>query len=274
MLPPGITVVPYYDQATLVARVVDTVTKALYEAVVLIVIIQLLLLGGLRPSIVVLAAIPFSLAFAVLLMQYFGISANLMSLGGLAIALGLLVDGAVVMVENVDRLLRQSDPAESRLHVVARACTEVARPIVFSLLIIVIVFLPLFTLQGVEGKTFRPLAQTMAIAMFGSLIFAAVLVPVLSSVVMRRPRGGASEHKEFIVLRWLIAVYRPIVSVFVRWPLAAIVLALGLLVVGGVLFTRLGSEFVPRLNEGDLLVRATMAPSISLEEARQTMSAV
>lgn len=272
VLPPGIKVVPYYDQATLVARVVDTVTKALYEAVVLIVIIQLLLLGGLRPSVVVLAAIPFSLAFAFLLMQYFGISANLMSLGGLAIALGLLVDGAVVMVENVDRLLRTSDPAESRLHVVAHACTEVARPIVFSLLIIVIVFLPLFTLQGVEGKTFRPLAQTMAIAMFGSLIFAAVLVPVLSSLVMRRPRGEAAEHKEFIVLRCLIAVYRPIVSCFVRWPLVAIVLALGLLVVGGILFTRLGSEFVPRLNEGDLLVRATMAPSISLEEARETMT--
>jgi cobalt-zinc-cadmium resistance protein CzcA len=156
--------------------------------------------------------------------------------------------------------------------VVARACTEVARPIVFSLLIIVIVFLPLFTLQGVEGKTFRPLAQTMAMAMFGSLLFAVLLVPVLSSFLMRRPRGHATEHKEFIVLRWLIAVYRPIVSLFVRWPLVAIVLAVALLAMGGVLFTRLGSEFVPKLNEGDLLVRATMAPSISLEEARNTMT--
>lgn len=272
VLPPGITVVPYYDQATLVAKVVHTVTRALYEAVVLIVVIQLLLLGGLRPSVVVLAAIPFSLAFAFLLMQYFDVSANLMSLGGLAIALGLLVDGAVVMVENVDRLLRASDPAEARLHIVARACTEVARPIVFSLLIIVIVFLPLFTLQGVEGKTFRPLAQTMAMAMLGSLLFAVLLVPVLSSVLMRRPRGAASAHQEFFVLRWLIAVYRPMVSFFVRWPQVAIALALALLAVGGVLFTRLGSEFVPALNEGDLLVRATMAPSISLEEARETMT--
>ncbi len=272
VLPPGIKVVPYYDQATLVAKVVHTVTKALYEAVILIVVIQLLLLGGLRPSFVVLAAIPFSLAFAFLLMQYLGISANLMSLGGLAIALGLLVDGAVVMVENVDRMLREADPTEPCLHVVARACAEVARPIVFSLLIIVIVFLPLFTLQGVEGKTFRPLAQTMAIAMFGSLIFAALLVPVLSSFLMRRPRSGASGHQEFIVLRWLIAVYRPIVSFFVRYPQAAIVLALVLLAIGGSLFTRLGSEFVPRLNEGDLLVRATMAPSISLQEAAKTMT--
>lgn len=271
VLPPGIKVVPYYDQATLVARVLETVTKALYEAVVLVVAIQLLLLGGLRPSLVVLAAIPFSLAFAFVLMQYFGISANLMSLGGLAIALGLLVDGAVVMVENIDRLLHASAPTESLTHTVARACTEVARPIVFSLLIIVIVFLPLFAMQGVEGKTFRPLAQTMAFAMFGSLLFAMLLVPVLSSFLMRRPRRSTSEHREFFVLRWLIAVYRPIVSLFVRWPLVAIVFALALLVIGGKLFTQLGSEFVPRLNEGDLLVRASMAPSISLEEARETM---
>ncbi len=270
VLPPGVKVATYYDQATLVSQVVNTVTKALYEAVVLVVVIQLLLLGGLRPSFVVLAAIPFSLAFAFLLMQYFGISANLMSLGGLAIALGLLVDGAVVMVENVDRMLRERDPAEPLIHVVGRACSEVARPIVFSLLIIVIVFLPLFTLQGVEGKTFRPLAQTMAIAMFGSLIFAVILVPVLSSLLMRRPRHA--EHSEFIVLRWLIAGYRPIVSYFVERPQAAIALALSLLVIGGVLFMQLGSEFVPRLNEGDLLVRATMAPSISLDEARETMT--
>jgi cobalt-zinc-cadmium resistance protein CzcA len=272
ILPPGIKVVTYYDQATLVAKVVHTVTKALYEAVVLIVLIQLLLLGGLRPSLVVLAAIPFSLAFAFLLMQYFGISANLMSLGGLAIALGLLVDGSVVMVENMDRLLRGADPHMPRVLVVERACAEVAQPIVFSLLIIVIVFLPLFTLQGVEGKTFRPLAQTMALAMFGSLLFAMLLVPVLGALLMRRPRGGVSEHREFFVVRWLIAAYRPVVSFFVSTPLAAIVLAVALLAIGGVLFTHLGSEFVPSLNEGDLLARATMAPSISLEEARETMT--
>ncbi len=272
ILPPGIKVVPYYDQATLVAKCVHTVTEALLEAVVLIVIIQLLLLGGLRPSIVVLAAIPFSLAFSFLAMRFIGISANLMSLGGLAIALGLLVDGAVVMVENVDRMLRESDPAEPKIHVVARACSEVARPILFSLLIIVIVFLPLFTLQGVEGKTFKPLAQTMAAAMLGSLLFAVLFVPVLASLLMKRPKAGGAEHKEFIVLRGLLRGYRPAVSFFVRKPAAAVAIALILLVIGGFIFTRLGSEFVPRLNEGDLLIRATMAPSISLEESRDTMT--
>ena len=271
VLPPGIKVVPYYDQATLVAKCVRTVTKALAEAVPLIVLIQLLMLGGIRPSIVVLAAIPFSLGFSFLAMKYLDISANLMSLGGLAIALGLLVDGSVVMVENVDRTLREEDPEEPLPPLILRACAEVARPIVLSLLIIVIVFLPLFTLQGVEGKTFRPLAQTMALGMFGSLLFAVFLTPVLASLLMRRPRHASGGHKEFVVVRWMQSAYRPLVTFFVRKPSAAIGTALGLLVVGGLLFTRLGSEFVPRLNEGDLLVRATMAPSISLEEARDTM---
>lgn len=274
ILPEGVKVIPYYDQATLVAKCVHTVIKALYEAIVLVVIIQLLMMGGLRPSIVVLAAIPFSLAFAFCLMKYFGVSANLMSLGGLAIALGLLVDGAVVMVENVDRMLREAAQGEPRIHVVARACVEVARPIVFSLLIIIIVFLPLLTLQGVEGKTFRPLAQTMAFGMFGSLIFAITLAPVLASLLMRQKRhaaGGPTEHKKFIVLRALLCVYRPVVSFFVRTPAVAIGLAVVLLGAGALLFTQLGSEFVPRLNEGDLLIRATMAPSISIEESRDTM---
>jgi len=271
ILPTGIKVVPYYDQATLVAKCVRTVTKALFEAVVLIIIIQLVMLGGFRPSVVVLAAIPFSLAFSFLLMRYFDISANLMSLGGLAIALGLLVDGSVVMVENIDRMLRDAEPDEPLVHVVVRACTEVARPIVFSLLIIVIVFLPLFTLQGVEGKTFRPLAQTMSFAMLGSLIFALLLVPVLSVFLIRKPKNDSKGHREVYVIKRLTGIYRPGVSFFVQKPRFAIALAVVLLIIGGILFTRLGSEFVPKLYEGDLLVRATMAPSISLDEDRETM---
>jgi cobalt-zinc-cadmium resistance protein CzcA len=271
VLPPGIRVVSYYDQATLVSKCVRTVTTALSQAVILLVIIQLIMLGGLRPSIVVLLSIPFSLAFAFLLMKYFGITANLMSLGGLAIALGLLVDGSVVMVENVDRMLRNSDGNEPLIYIVAKGCTEVARPIIFSLIIIVIVFLPLFTLQGVEGKTFRPLAQSLSMAMLGSLIFAVMLVPVLSSLLMRQSSRKSPQQKEFFVVRLLVSVYRPLVSFFVKRPVVAILLAIGLMGIGGFYFTRLGSEFVPRLNEGDLLVRATMAPSIALSEAKETM---
>jgi cobalt-zinc-cadmium resistance protein CzcA len=275
MLPRGVKIVPYYDQATLVAKCTQTVTHALIEGTVLVTIVILLFLGGVRPSLVVSASIPFSLLFTFILMRLLGISANLMSMGGLAIAIGMLVDGTIVMVENVDRILHEADPAESRLHIVIRACAEVARPIFFSILIIIVVFLPLFTLQGVEGKTFKPLAHTLSIAMLGSLIFAVFLAPVASYLLMRRPiassRSGGHEE-EALVVRLLISVYKPVVTFFVRRRLVAIAFASAMLLVGIIIFPRLGSEFVPRLNEGDLLVRATMAPSISLEEARDTMS--
>lgn len=271
VLPPGVKVVTYYDQATLVKKCISTVTTALLEATILIIFIQLVMLGSFRPSIVVLLAIPFSLAFAFVLMHFFQVSANLMSLGGLAIALGLLVDGAVVMIENIDTHIRNAKKDETLRHIIARACIEVARPIFFSLIIIIIVFLPLFTLQGVEGKTFIPLAQTMAFAMLGSLLFAILLVPVLSSFFLKRS-NTPHKHGEVWILRQLLKGYKPAITYFVRSPKKAVTLASLLLFIGVFLFSRLGSEFVPRMNEGDLLVRATMAPSISLEESRDNMT--
>ena len=271
VLPSGIKVKTYYDQATLISKCVKTVTDALIQGIILVTIVLLVFMGGLRPSVVVAIAIPFSIFFAFILMNASGISANLMSLGGLAIAIGMMVDGTIVMVENVDRHLRISNPSESRLQVVARACTEVARPIVFAISIIIIVFLPLFTLGGVEGKTFRPLAYTVALAMGGSLIFALLVTPVAASLLMRRPRQredtavGAGESR---IVRLLLIPYQPVARFFVRFRLLAVGLAVLMLVVGTIIFSFLGSEFVPRLNEGDLLIRATMAPSISLEAAR------
>lgn len=272
VLPPGIRVVPYYDQATLVARCVRTVTDALAQGVVLVTLVLLAFMGGLRPSAVVALSIPFSIFFAFILMKALGISANLMSLGGLAIAIGMMVDGTLVIAENVDRHLRESDPGDPRSRVVARAAAEVARPIAFAISIVIIVFVPLFALQGVEGKTFRPLAYTVALAMFGSLLFAILLAPVASDLLMRRPKRGGEEGApvEPPVVRALLRAYRPAVSLFVERPRFAVALAVLMLGAGLVLFPRLGTEFVPRLNEGDLLIRATMAPSISLEEAGRT----
>jgi heavy metal efflux system protein len=276
ILPEGIRIVPYYEQKTLVEASVATVNRALVESLVLVVIMALVFLMALRPSVVVLLAIPFSIAFAALGMSYMGMSANLMSLGGLAIAIGLLVDGSIVMVENVDRLLHESDPNEPRSHVVARACKEVARPIIFSLVIIIIVFTPLFTLKGVEGKTFRPLAYAVALAMGGSLIYAMALVPPLCDLVMRQRRKGAAkkdghaEAHEPLVVRLLMAPYRPMVSLFVNQRILAVVLAVVLLVVGAVIFPRLGAEFTPKLSEGTIVARLTMAPSISIEESKMT----
>ena len=274
VLPSGVKVKTYYDQATLISKCVKTVTDALIQGIILVVIVLLVFMAGLRPSVVVAIAIPFSIFFAFILMNASGISANLMSFGGLAIAIGMMVDGTIVMVENVDRHLRMSNPSASRLQIVAGACTEVARPIVFAISIIIIVFLPLFTLGGVEGKTFRPLAYTVALAMGGSLIFALLMAPVAASLLMRRPRqreDAATNGNESRIVRFLIIPYQPVVRLFVRFRPLAVGLALLMLALGGIVFPFLGSEFVPRLNEGDLLIRATMAPSISLEDARDTI---
>lgn len=273
ILPEGVTVVPYYDQATLVSKCIKTVTDSLVLGVLLVIGVLLIFMGGLRASLVVALSIPFSIFFAFILMMVLDISANLMSLGGLAIAIGMMVDATIVMVENVDRMLRRAEPDESRIVIVARACSEVGRPIIFAIAIIVIVFLPLFTLQGVEGKTFKPLAQTVALGMFGSLLYALLLSPVISHLVMRRPRSAASgeKPKEAWIVLLLLRPYRPLVRLFVQNRTLALGLAGLMLLVGAVVLPRLGSEFVPRLDEGDLLIRATMAPSISIEESRNTM---
>lgn len=272
-LPEGVVIDPYYQQKTLVESSVKTVTSALLQGIALVVLVLLVFIGGFRPSIVVSLAIPFSVLFATIAMYYFGISANLMSLGGLAIAIGMMVDGTIVMVENTDRLLRSSVSGESKTHTISRACQEVAQPITFAILIVVLVFIPLFTLQGVEGKMFRPLAYTVALAMFGSLIYALIGAPVFSALFMSKPRSKqgakASAPREVWVVRLLVAVYRPIVRLFVRVRALAVALALVLVAVGVWIFPKLGSEFTPRLMEGDIIANLSMAPSVSLEETKR-----
>lgn len=278
ILPDGVRIVPYYQQKALVEAAVRTVTSALLQGVVLVALVLLLFMGGLRPSLVVALSLPFSVLFAFLLMGRLGISANLMSLGGLAIAIGMMVDGAIVMVENVDRRLRLAPAGEDRGRVVARACGEVGRPVLFAIAIVILAFVPLFALQGVEGKTFRPLAHTVAIAMLGSLVFALLLAPTLSSLLMRpgKRRGEADrgEGGEPRMVRWLQAPYRPAVAFFVRRPWAAAAVAAALLAAGALAVPRLGSEFTPKLREGTIVVRLTMAPSISLTESKRTTQIV
>ena len=274
-LPEGIKIVPYYQQKTLVEAAVKTVTDALLEGIVLVLIILMVFLGAIRPSLVVAIAIPFSVLFAMIGMKFFGISANLMSFGGLAIAIGMMVDGAVVIVENTDRLLRASHPGESKIHIIAKASKEVIRPITFAVVIIIIVFLPLFTLQGVEGKTFKPLAYTIALAMFGSLLFGVFVAPVLSSFFMKKHikkkkdnhGEGKDEEEQIWILKLLIKIYKPFVTFFVKTRIAAIALAVILLIIGALIFPQLGSEFTPTLQEGTLVLRMMMAPSISLTES-------
>lgn len=268
ILPEGVRLVPYYQQKSLVKAAVSTVTNALLIGIALVAIVLLVFMGGVRASLVVVFSIPFSVLAAFIGMRLFGLSANLMSFGGLAIAIGMMVDGTIVMVENIDRMLRDAKPGESRLEIIGRASSEVARPILFAISIIVIVFLPLFTLQGVEGKTFRPLAYTVAMAMFGSLIYALLISPVMAWLLMRRPKASGTSLSDRVVAV-LNRPYKPLVRFFVSHRGAAVALAAVLLVVGVLIVPQLGSEFTPSLQEGTLVLRLAMAPSIALTESTQ-----
>ncbi len=277
-LPEGVHIVPYYEQKTLVESAVSTVTSALAQGIALVALVLVVFTGGLRPTIVVAAALPFSVLFATLGMYYFGISANLMSLGGLAIAIGMLVDGAIVVVDNVDQHLRAAKPGESRLQIIARACGEVARPVGFAVAIVILVFLPLFTLTGVEGKTFRPLAYSIALAMSGALLYALIVGPTLAYFLMRAPKqkkeGGAGGNRESLILRILQAPYRPLVTFLVKQRWLAALGAVALLGLGAWVFPKLGTEFTPELNEGTVVVKLKMAPSISIDTSKQMTQAI
>ncbi|KAB2852968.1 MAG: efflux RND transporter permease subunit [Ignavibacterium sp.] len=272
-LPEGINIVPYYQQKDLVEAAVTTVTDALLQGIVLVALVIILFMGSVRPSVVVGISIPFSILFAFIGMEYLGISINLMSFGGLAIAIGMMVDGSIVLVENIDRLKRESSPDESFIYVVAKAGKEVLKPILFSIIIIITVFIPLFTLQGVEGKTFGPLAYTISLAMFGSLIFALFLAPVYSSFILKkkaRKKQDGDVPKENFIVRLLLKVYSPVIRFFVNNRIAAVALGLIIMICGIIIYPRLGSEFTPTLQEGTIVVKVAMAPSISLNESKKT----
>ncbi len=269
-LPEGIKLVPYYEQKTLVESAVKTVTDALIQGIILVALILMFFMGSLRPSIVVALSIPFSIMVAFIGMQYLGLSINLMSFGGLAIAIGMMVDASIVLVENIDRLKRKLID-EPFMYIVSKASKEVLRPIIFAIIIIITVFIPLFTLQGVEGKTFKPLAYTIALAMLGSLIFAIIIAPVLSSFLLKtkKKQNQIKEQKEIWIVRILIKAYTPFVNFFVKNRSVAIVISVLLLLLGTWIYPKLGSEFTPTLQEGTLIVRLSMAPSISLEESKR-----
>lgn len=263
-LPENVKIEPVYDQADLIEKAVGTVTKALSEAAVLIIVVLFLFLWNVRSALVVLCSIPLSMLVAVIMMRWFGLSANLQSLGGLAIGIGMMVDGSLVMIENIMRHL--AEPNRGNKSVTARvlhAAEEVGQPIFFAVLIIVVVFLPLFTLQGVEGKLFSPMAFVVAFAMLGSLVVALTIVPVLASLVFR---GKLSEDDSFLV-RGAKAIYGPVLNFALRRKRFVVGIAVASLVVTGIIIPRLGSEFVPELDEGTLSVRVTANPSISIGES-------
>ena len=261
-LPEGVRLVPYYEQAELVQSATWTVKKALLIGGLLVIITLGLFLGNFRTAFIVALSLPICALVAVLCMGAQGISANLMSLGGIAIAIGMLGDGAIVMVENLFRHLgEQHGRGESKAQVIYNSAREVNRPIVFSIAIIIVVFLPLFTLEGVEGKMFSPMAFTIAFALLGSLLVAILVAPVLSLYLLKQ-----APHKELPLMRWLKAMYRPLLAGALRYKYGVMGGAFAALIASLALVPKLGTEFIPTLEEGSILIGVTMAPSISLEE--------
>ncbi len=285
-LPEGVRLEPFYDQAELVGKAVETVTRALGEAFVLIVVVLLLFLLNLRATLLVLISVPLSVGLALTAMSGWGLSANLMSLGGLAIAIGMMVDGSVVMMENIFKHLSHPDPthepharralapgdadpyaaADARHGIALRiqeAAREVGRPVFYAVLIIIVVFAPLFALEGVEGKLFQPMAVSICLAMITSLAVALMVMPALASFVFRK----GLRHRDswvFVPFDW---AYRHLLGLALKARWGVVLIALALFAGALMLLPRLGTEFVPELEEGTLNIRVTLAPSSSLDTA-------
>ena len=263
-LPEGLRVEPFYSQAELVDKAIGTVEKALLEGALLVLVFLYLFLGNVRSTLIVIASLPLSVLVAFIGMRYAGLSANLMSLGGLAIGIGMMVDGAVVMIENIFRHLEErGDSSLPMTRLVGEAAREVARPIVFAMAIIIIVFLPLFTLEGVEGKLFSPMAYAISFALVGALLLALTLVPVLATLAFKKD----SVHGEPRLVVWLKNRYRPLLKRAIGAPRAVFATALVIFLGSLALFPLLGTEFVPTLREGTLQVRSTLPPGASLDSA-------
>ena len=263
MLPDGLKIVPYYDRSELVDAALHTVVKVLIEGVVLVIIVLFLFLGDVRSSLVVVASLVLTPLITFMVMNHYGLSANLMSLGGLAIATGLIVDGSVVVVENAfQRLAENKGRGLSRVRVVLDAATEVGTPVIFGVSIIILVFLPLMTLQGMEGKMFAPLAFTIAIALFVSLVLALTLTPVLCSYLL----VGKDEHDTR-----LVALAKKPYLRLLDWTLAngrkTIIAASAVFVVTLLLLPFLGTAFIPEMKEGSIVPGINRVPNISLEES-------
>lgn len=265
-LPKGVELIPFYDRAELIDRTIWTVVKNLLEGALLVIIVLILLLGNWRGSLLVATIIPLSMLFAAILMRLFNVSGNLMSLG--ALDFGLIVDGAVVMVENAVRRRAEAQQHEPPQKTILDACLEVGRPVVFAVAIIMIVYLPILTLTGIEGKMFKPMALTVVFALLGSLILSLTYVPAAMTYLLR---GHVSERESFVI-RFVKRHYRTVLAYVMERRRPALIVASVFVLLSFAIFPWLGSEFIPRLDEGALAVQIQQLPSVSLTQSVRTVS--
>ncbi|MGL2681944.1 efflux RND transporter permease subunit [Helicobacter pylori] len=265
LLPNGVSINVFYDRSEFTQKAIATVSKTLIEAVVLIIITLFLFLGNLRASVAVGVILPLSLSVAFIFIKLNNLTLNLMSLGGLIIAIGMLIDSAVVVVENAFEKL-SANTKTTKLHAIYRSCKEIAVSVVSGVVIIIVFFVPILTLQGLEGKMFRPLAQSIVYALLGTLVLSITIIPVVSSLVLK-----ATPHSETFLTRFLNRIYAPLLEFFVRNPKKVILGAFVFLVASLSLFPFVGKNFMPTLDEGDVVLSVETTPSISLDQSKDLM---
>lgn len=262
LLPNGVSLNVFYDRSEFTQKAIATVSKTLIEAIVLIIITLFLFLGNLRASVAVGVILPLSLSVAFIFIKLNNLTLNLMSLGGLIIAIGMLIDSAVVVVENAFEKL-SANTKTTKLHAIYRSCKEIAVSVVSGVVIIIVFFVPILTLQGLEGKMFRPLAQSIVYALLGTLVLSITIIPVVSSLVLK-----ATPHSETFLTRFLNKIYAPLLEFFVRNPKKVILGAFVFLMASLSLFPFVGKNFMPTLDEGDVVLSVETTPSISLDQSK------
>ncbi|WP_208356465.1 efflux RND transporter permease subunit [Helicobacter pylori] len=267
-LPNGVSINVFYDRSEFTQKAIATVSKTLIEAVVLIIITLFLFLGNLRASVAVGVILPLSLSVAFIFIKLSDLTLNLMSLGGLVIAIGMLIDSAVVVVENAFEKL-SANTKTTKLHAIYRSCKEIAVSVVSGVVIIIVFFVPILTLQGLEGKMFRPLAQSIVYALLGTLVLSITIIPVVSSLVLK-----ATPHSETFLTRFLNRIYAPLLEFFVHNPKKVILGAFVFLVASLSLFPFVGKNFMPALDEGDVVLSVETTPSISLDQSKDLMLSI
>ncbi|MCQ2918890.1 CusA/CzcA family heavy metal efflux RND transporter [Helicobacter pylori] len=265
LLPSGVSINVFYDRSEFTQKAIATVSKTLIEAVVLIIITLFLFLGNLRASVAVGVILPLSLSVAFIFIKFSDLTLNLMSLGGLIIAIGMLIDSAVVVVENAFEKL-SANTKTTKLHAIYRSCKEIAVSVVSGVVIIIVFFVPILTLQGLEGKMFRPLAQSIVYALLGTLVLSITIIPVVSSLVLK-----ATPHSETFLTRFLNRIYAPLLEFFVHNPKKVILGAFVFLTASLSLFPFVGKNFMPALDEGDVVLSVETTPSISLDQSKDLM---
>jgi len=264
ILPNGIKIVPYYDRSDIVNASVGTVNKALLEGAILVLIVLYLLLRSFRGAFIVIIGLPLSLLVTFIVMKVFGLSANLMSLGGLAISIGMIMDSTIIQVENVQRKLDEGTHGKNKISTILRAVLEVQKPSIFGVFIIAITFVPILSLEGIEGKMFGPLAMTVAIALMSSLVISIIVTPVLCMLFLK-----AQKEKQGGIMGFIRKKYMPMLAFSMKHKIVVIAGALTFLIISLGLYTRLGTEFIPIMDEGSFDMDVSLPPGISLEKAME-----